>query len=173
MGSKIAKQFESSIPNIEEVITAHMVSSLASFGDYMIDKVLPLQAEFRNLTGNTLTSYAYGVYVNGSLHTIGLFGSGEPAIRIKLSKGETVRNFEDYDGNIRSYFTGDIDTDRGYGDEASYRFLSGYTPTGKYSLVFTTGTEYSAYLENVLNLNVLTDSFDTVRTELLQSFKPI
>ena len=173
MASKIAKQFEASIPNIEKVVTMHMVESLSKFGDYMIDKVLPEQAEFRNLTGNTLTSYAYGVYVNGVIHTIGLFKNGEPAIRIKLSKDETVRNFEDYDGSIRSYFTGDIDTDRGYGDEFSYRFLSGYTPKGKFSLVFTTGTEYSAYLENVLNLNVLTDSLDTVKSDLLKSFKPI
>lgn len=168
----IEEQFKDSIVNFEKIVANHMAFEMSRFGDRMIDNVLPKQAEFRNLTGNTITSFAYGVYINHKIHTIGLF-SGEPAIRVKLSKGEVLRNFTDYDGNTRQYFVADIDTDRTYGNDTSYQFLSKYKPKGKYALIFTTGTEYSAYLENVLNLNVLTDSIDTVRSELLRSFKPI
>ena len=168
----IAAQFEASIPNIKEIIANHMVAELSRFGDSVINFLLPEQAEYGNLTGNTLTSYAYGVYVDGVLQNIGLFKNGQPSIRIKLSKGEVVRDFEDYDGKVRKYFKADVDTDKGYGDEYSYRFLTQYKPKGRFSLVITTGTVYSACLEAVLRLNVLTDSFETVRNEMLESFKP-
>lgn len=172
MGNNISKQFDACLKNADRIVDEYIISQLEHFGDDMIDNVLPSQAEFRNLTGNTLSSYAYGVYLNGEVQTIGMY-SGEPAIRLKLVKGEELRGFEDYDGNIRSYFRADVDTDRKYGDESSHEFLSKYKPKGKYSIIFTTGTEYSAYLENVLNMNVLTDGFITAQSDFLNSFEPI
>lgn len=169
----IAAQFEESYVNVKRIVMIHMVAELVRFGDYLVDYILPEQAEYKNLTGNTVNSYAYGVYVDGVLHTVGMFSNGSSPIRIKLSKGEVVRNFEDYDGEVREYFKADVDTDRGWGDEGSFRFLAQYKPKGRFSFVATTGTEYSAYLENVLDLNVLTDSFETARNEILKSFKPI
>ena len=172
MASNISNDLEVCRGNIEKVINAHIIEQMEEFGDEMIDSILPSQAEFRNLTGNTLTSYAYGVYLNGEIQTIGMY-SGKDAIRVKLNKGEILRGFTDYDGGLRTYFKADVDTDRGYGNASSRNFLTGYKPKGKYSLIFTTGTEYSAYLENVLNMNVLTDGFMETQSDFLNSFKQI
>ena len=65
MASNISNDLEVCRGNIEKVINAHIIEQMEEFGDEMIDSILPSQAEFRNLTGNTLTSYAYGVYLNG------------------------------------------------------------------------------------------------------------
>ena len=172
MAQGIAKQFDRCVANIDDFIAEVILGNMERFGDKLIDNELPNQAEFRNLTGNTLSSYGYGLYYNGSVHLISLY-EGEPAIRLKLRKGEILRNFEDYDGNIRNYFKADVDTDRGYGSETSYNFLANYTPESKFSILVTTGTEYSAYLENVLNLNVLTDGYEFSISEFMKSFKPI
>lgn len=172
MAVDISKQITNCIKNADKVVEDIILKRLEAFGDNMVNNILPEQAEFRNLTGNTLTSYSYGIYLNGSLVTISLY-TGTPAIRIKLRKGEVLRDFEDYDGYIRKYFRADVDTDRGYGGETSYRFLSDYKPSGKYSQIFTTGTEYSAYLENFLNMNVLTDGFEYTKSNLISSFKTI
>lgn len=172
MASSVSKDFDACMINIGDVVDAHILSQLEQFGDDMIDSILPSQAEFRNLTGNTLTSYAYGVYLNGIIQTIGMY-VGKDAIRVKLDKGEILRDFTDYDGGFRKYFKAEVETDKGYGNESSRKFLSEYKPSGKYSIIFTTGTEYSAYLENVLNLNVLTDGFDYAKTDFINSFKKI
>lgn len=131
--------------------------ALIGLGRYLLQDAAE-QAEYRNLTGNTITSIAIGIYFNKMLREMYFIDGKRPAIRVKLGKGETVTDFVDYDGNVRSYFTADVDSNRGWGQESSYRFLSGYTPKGRYSLVMTTGTEYSEYLEKELDLNVLTDT---------------
>jgi hypothetical protein len=72
----------------------------------------------------------------------------------------------DYDGDYRKHFVAEIETDQGLGTNTSMKFLQEYIPTGYYSIVFTTGTEYSEFLENRLHFNVLTDA----RTFSIQSF---
>ena len=42
-----------------------------------------------------------------------------------------------------------------------------------FSVVMTTGTEYSEYLENVRNLNVLTDTFKSSKGIMLEELKPM
>ena len=96
-----------------------------------------------------------------------------PPIRNKLIKGETVFDFEDYDGNIRTWFTADIDTDGGYGDNTSAQFLKNYKTKRQFSIVFTTGTEYSEYLEKIRKVNVLTDGFEYSMSAFIKSFKPV
>lgn len=172
MASSVSKDFDACMGNIEDVINAKILAQLEKFGDKMIGSILPSQAEFRNLTGNTITSYAYGIYLNGSIRKIGLYG-GKDAIRVKLDEGEILRDFTDYDGGTRKYFKAEIGTDKEYGNNSSKKFLSEYSPSGKYSIIFTTGTEYSAYLENILNLNVLTDGFDYASSDFINSFQKI
>ena len=136
-----------------------------------------LSAEYRNLTGNTLTSLSFGFYENYNLKEFILLENGKPPIRRKLTKGEVVGDFLDYDGNVRSVFKADIDTDGGWGSSTSYQFLSGYKPQQSTSIVITTGTEYSEYLEQELGLNVLTDTRDEARMNgrvmFLNAFKKI
>lgn len=169
----ISKQFEKCVENAMAYIPQVILPQLVEFGIHMVNNVIPGQAEFRNLTGNTLTSYAFGVYHEGKLYVMGFNKDAKPALRNKLVKGETVRDFTDYDGRHRTYFRADVDTNGELGRDTSAQFLQSYKPEFKYSIVFTTGTEYSAYLENVRDLNVLTEAFETSKTEFLQSFKPI
>lgn len=173
MAKSIEDQFKVIRENMNKVVDTHIERQLISFGIRMVNEVFPSQQEFRNLTGNTTTSYAFGVYVNGKLKAMGFNKDSKAPLRNKLVKGEVVSDFVDYDGNQRSYFRAEIDTDGSFGQTSSVLFLQGYRSTARYSLIFTTGTEYSAYLENVLNLNVLSDGIDYVSSAILKSFKPI
>lgn len=172
MAKNIAQQFDACMPNIEKEITRVVLANMEQFGDDMVNRVLPEQAEFRNLTGNTLNSYSYGIYLNGVLQLLNYFG-GKSAIRKKLRKDEIVRDFVDYDGNYRTYFKAEVDTDADYGVNSASIFLQTYKPKGKYSIIFTIGTEYSTYLENVRDLNVLTEGFEFSKSAFISSFKPI
>lgn len=172
MVKSISEQFSTCIGNIEKEVSRVILLNMERFGDDMVSRVLPEQAEFRNLTGNTITSYSYGIYLNGVLQLMNYF-DGKPAVRRKLKKGEIVRDFVDYDGNYRSYFQTTVDTDGDYGVNSASLFLQTYKPTGKYSIIFTTGTEYSSYLENVRDLNVLSEGFEYSRSAFISSFKTI
>ena len=123
---------------------------------YTLIRDAEFQAGYRNLTGNTVTSLAFGLYVDGVLSDVITLDKKAPW-RNKLTKGDILRNFVDYDGNFRAYFKAVVATDSGYGYDTSLTFLKSYRipKKYKYALVVTTGTEYSTYLENELNLNVL------------------
>lgn len=127
--------------------------------------------EYRNLTGNTLTSLAFGFYQNYTLREIIFVESGKPALRVKLDKGEIVSSFIDYDGNMRPYFKADIDTDGSWGATSTYQFLRQYKPLQPTAIVLCTGTEYSEYLERELGLNVLTDTYMEAKSRAFAMFK--
>lgn len=173
MAKNISDQFDVCINKIVQVTPSFIIPQMIRFGIQMVNEVIPSQQEFRNLTGNTLTSYAFGVYHNGKLEVIGFNKDSKPALRNKLVKGEVVRDFTDYDGNHRSYYIAEVDTDGDYGQTSSAIFLNSYRATGMYSIIFTTGTEYSAYLENVMNMNVLSDAYTLAKTDFIKSFRPI
>ena len=145
---------------------------------YMLIRDAEFQAEYRNLTGNTVTSLAFGLYVDGALSDVVTLDKEAP-LRTKLTKGDVLTNFVDYDGRLRKRFYADADTDGGYGYDTSLTFLKGYRipKKWKYAIVVTTGTEYSEYLQNVLNLNVLQDTEIKAETSgykmFINSFKPI
>lgn len=169
----IKSQFEKAQNNVLKELYYYIIPQMVQFSIRMVNEKIPSQAEFRNLTGNTLTSYAFGVYYMGNLEIMGFNKDAEPALRNKLIKGETVVNFEDYDGNIRNFFRANIDTDGKLGVNTSMAFLKSYQPKSKYGIVFTTGTEYSTYLENVRELNVLTDAYEYSQSAFVKSFKPM
>lgn len=167
----ISVQFDKLASKAIQNIDEDILIQFDAYGENMVDNIIPLQRGFKNLTGNTITSFAYGIYINKGLEQVGLY-NGEKAIRSKLSKGEIFRGI-DYDGNERRGFRADVDTDGGYGADTSIKFLQNYVPNGKYAIVFTTGTEYSEFLETRRNVNVLTDAKTTSISNFIQSFKPI
>lgn len=169
----IAKQFDNAVNNFLKDEYYFIVPQLVQFGIKMVNDIIPDQADYRNLTGNTLTSYAFGVYWQGKLDIMGFGKRFKPPIRNKLVKGETVYDFVDYDGVLRKWFTAKIDTDAGFGKNSSVKFLKDYVCRQQYGIVFTTGTEYSEYLEEVMKLNVLTQSYQTAKSSFIKSFKPI
>ena len=152
------------------MIAERVSVALLTMGEQLLSDA-EISAEYHNLTGNTLTSLAFGLYDNFMLKEIILLDNGKPAIRRKLVKGEVVGDFLDYDGNLRHSFTADVDTDGGWGTSTSYQFLRAYKPLKPQSIVITTGTEYSEYLEQELGLNVLSDTRDEARMRGLSMFR--
>jgi len=133
-------------------------------------------AEYANLTGNTITSIAFGIFKNHALTDV-IFVNQKEAIRTKLIRGEVVSNFIDYDGNERKRFYAKIDTDGFYGKDTTMAFLYKFSSRYANSIVVTTGTEYSEFLDQELDLNVLTDTRDYVKADafslFLKNFKKI
>ena len=166
----ISKQLKSLMDKAYPKISNQILMQMESFAESMIDNIIPIQRGFKNLTGNTITSFSYGLYYKGSLQKIGSY-NGKKAIRVKLSRDEIFEGI-DYDGNKRR-FTGVVDTDGSYGVNTAISFLKSKSPSGEYSLIFTTGTEYSVYIENKMNKNVLTDAEIYSISSFINSFKPI
>lgn len=131
--------------------------------------------EYKNLTGNTVTSYTCGLYVNGSLSYVVQSGEGMTApVRKKLRKGEYHYFNPDYDG-VKRGAKGTVETDGGWGTSTAMSFVMGYKPRWKrgFAIVMTTGTEYSEFLEQEHDLNVLTDTYEYVSDVMFNNFKPI
>lgn len=154
-----------------KMVDEHIYNQIALLAERLME-VVEGQKEYKNLTGNTVTSYMVGVYHDRILTEIVQIQGKKPPIRIKMRKGEIFTG-KDYDGDFRKRWgPTEVDTDGGYGEQFAMRFLSSYRPKRKgYSLVVCTGTEYSEFLENVRNLNVLSNNFDLARGTFLKSFK--
>lgn len=122
--------------------------------------------EHGDLTGNTITSFTAGVYKDGSLYNVinvmDVTGIDTPT-RTKLSNDMGMVTVERYDD--RELVTVDtstmVATDKKYGFDTARSFLMGYSPkfSKGWSIVVTTGTEYSEFIEEVRKLNVLTETF--------------
>lgn len=127
---------------------------------------------FTGFTGNTQTSYTAGVYIGGKLVNIRYQDKWlRPPLRKKIPKGQRVHLEEPYEGDARTV-RGEVST-KGFGRDTAVEFLRSYTPrTRGISIVVTTGTEYSEYLEDN-GLNVLTATYEDVRRQLLARIEPI
>jgi hypothetical protein len=159
---KNAEVIELARKRVEQEFGRRMFIAFREMGDWLI-KDAEAQAGYRNLTGNTITSIACGVYRNYMLQEIYYIDGKNPPIREKLVQGEYVVDFLDYDGNVRRFFKAEIDTDGGFGRNTAASFLLSHRPGHPDGIVITTGTEYSEFLESVLELNVLTDTQQTAR----------
>lgn len=137
--------------------------------------------EFHNLTGNTITSYMVGIFKRGKLaRTVALKDMDRlpNPTRRKLSyRKDGVVIVEEYmTGRDRVVMLNElVETDKMYGYTTAKRFLIGYKPEvyKGYGIVMCTGTEYSGYLEDVIGLNVLTETFEISPRVLAQSLRPI
>lgn len=119
-----------------------------------------------DLTGNTITSIAAGVYDKDMpfpeiIFAKDVIGLKNP-IWHKLTKNDVWIGV-DYDGYEREGFEAKISTDEGSGIEMSFDFLMGYKLPSQCELgiVVCTGTEYSEYLtvEEDLKYDLLISSF--------------
>jgi hypothetical protein len=142
---------------IWDLVWPNLYEALVSLAHELIQSA-EFEKEYMNLTGNTLTSYAVGIYKDGALIEIIQNSNLKPPVRVKLTRGEAVIGFTDYDGNFRKKFVGIVKTDSGWGDDTSIKFLTSYDPPfrgSKTGIVMCTGTEYSEFLE-MQGSNVLT-----------------
>lgn len=157
------------------IIDDYFVSYLIEVCHKAVDHAVG-HKEYGDFTGNTVTSYACGLYVRGELEYVYVSGSDmrEP-LRIKVKKGELAFLEETYDKRKDISVKGEIDTDWMFGEDTSVQFLQNYKSKyiQGYEIVMTTGTEYSTWIEKHMGLNVLTETYQDVPSLLLSSLKPI
>ena len=174
MGNRVA--LDRGFKRAKQIIFAHLYDESIKFCDALVVDALS-QRGFQSFTGNTITSFACGIYVDGSLNYMVASGENMSApVHAKVEKGETVYLSNPYEGRPRAV-TGRVDIQyQMSGMETSFRILQSFTPSSKgISIIMTTGTEYSIYLENVHNLNVLSDTAKetNIKKLIYSSFKPL
>ena len=168
------KAYDDGMMRARRLIRDHLYAAIERACLGLIDHALK-EREFDGFTGNTQTSYACGIYYKGGLMGMVISGNSmKKPVRIKVRKGERVYLKNPYEGKARTVI-GRVDVDGELGAESAVDFLSSYQPFVKtgFSVVMTTGTEYSEYLENVRNLNVLTDTFKSSKGIMLEELKPM
>ena len=160
----------------KEIIFGHLYDQCIRLCDALVVDAVQKRT-FQSFTGNTITSFACGIYLDGSLNYVVASGYNMNApVHAKIQKGETVYLSNPYEGRPRKV-TGRVDIAYDLsGMETSIRILQRFSSNTKgLSIVMTTGTEYSTYLENVHKLNVLSDTAKegNVKKLLYSSFKPL
>ena len=166
--------FDEGMKKAQRIIQDYLYAAIERSCLKLIDHALKSK-EYQGFTGNTQTSYVCGIYYNGKL--LGAFVSGDnmqKPVRLKIGKGQRVFLKNPYEGKARSV-TGRVDVDKEFGADSAVKFLMSFKPAVRkgFSDVMTTGTEYSEYLENVRNLNVLTDTFNSSKDIVLKELKPM
>lgn len=142
---------------------------LAEYGEILLDDA-KFKAEYRSFTGNTITSLAFGLYENTLLQDVVFISGLKAPVHIKVQKGEFVYLTDPYEGEARGV-RGKVDIYDDTGEETSIRTLQGLCPKGGNGIIITTGTEYSTFLENFYNLNVLSDTFLEAKNNALMDMK--
>lgn len=130
-----------------------------------------------NMTGNTVNSYAVGVYQRGSL-VFAMYSSQGIAkpLRRKLGRGQRFyAGSQRWDGEMQEHtFTAQVSTNGTTEAERSIAFLQSYKPSPKgWALVVCNGVEYATFQENQMNIDVLTASFDYAKMFAPSMFKPM
>ena len=168
------KAFDAGWKRAQRIINNYLYELVEHLCADLIDHALK-EREYDGFTGNTQTSYACGIYYNGGLMGMAIAGDTmRKPVHVKIRKGERVFLRRPYEGKARSV-TGRVDVDGQLGMDSAADFLSSYRPFIKkgFSVVMTTGTEYSEYLENVRNLNVLTDTYQSSKGIVLRELNPM
>jgi hypothetical protein len=132
-------------------------------------------SEGHNMTGNTINSYAAGIYVQGELVLIQTsMGSIQPPLRRKLGLGEKFYpNQQRWDGEIQeTLFKASVATNGTTEAERCIAFLQEYNaPRQGWTIVVCNGVEYASYQETQLGVDVLTNSYNSMQQPLF--FNPI
>lgn len=160
----------------KEIIFGHLYNQSIKFCDALVRDALK-KREFESFTGNTITSFACGIYVDGDLSYMVASGENMAApVHAKVQKGAYVYLSDPYEGMPRGV-TGKVDIRYNTsGMDTAFAILQGIgSPPQGISIIMTTGTEYSTYLESVHDLNVLSDTAEkgNVKSLLYNSFKPL
>lgn len=129
---------------------------------------------YMGFTGNTQTSYMCGIFLEGRLREVVDLSSELPApIHRKIRNGQYLYLEHPYEGHPRGR-QGYVDVNNMSGAETSLRFLNNYkAPQQGLALVMTTGTEYSEFLEEMFNLDVLTRTFMRAPQIMAKNWKKI
>lgn len=130
-----------------------------------------------NMTGNTINSYAAGVYVRGALtHIVTSSGTIPSPLQRKLGLGQKFhRGRQRWDGEIqKGTFTAKVATNGTTEAERCLAFIRSYkAPANGYAVVVCNGVEYAEYQEFMCNVDVLTQNFNNALSIIQSSFKPL
>ena len=130
-----------------------------------------------NMTGNTVNSYAAGVYVAGQLvHIETSAGSIPRPLRRKLGRGQKFfAGSQRWDEEIQeNTFKAKVATNGAMEAERSIAFLRSYKAIADgWELVVCNGAEYATYQENEMNIDVLTANFDYAKMFVPSMFTPM
>ena len=168
-----AKTLENGFAKGLRMIEDVLFNSLADSADALLRRVAT-NRQFIGFTGNTQTSYACGVYVNGKLvHVAVQTNWTEPTVRMKVQKGKVVFLNNPYEGVPRAV-KGRVDIEENHGLALSLKQLEEYrAPRKGLALMMTTGTEYSVYIEQSMSLDVLTNAFKEAPAIIERNWKRI
>lgn len=160
----------------KKIIFDHLHKQLIKLCDALVIDAVQ-KREFQSFTGNTITSFACGIYTDGTLDYMVASGEKMKApVHAKVENGQTVFLKNPYEGVSRST-TGKVDiVYKMSGMDTSFNILKGFRPSGKgLAVIMTTGTEYSTYLESMYHLNVLSNTATDANVKRLvySSFKPL
>lgn len=153
----------------KEKIHLVLLRRIAEYGEYLLEDAR-FRGEYTSFTGNTLTSLAFGLYENNVLLDAVFISGLKPPVHAKVREGSFTYLVHPYEGPARGV-SGGIEVVDAWGDETSLRTLKAVCPKGGNGIVITTGTEYSTFLEQTKNLNVLSDTFLTAQNESLYEMK--
>ena len=167
-------EFAKAKKRMKQMTSGHVYDMLAKTCDDLLGNAVSSK-DYLGFTGNTQTSYSCGLYIDGvlSYYVNQKMWSRSP-VRKKVPKGKFIWLHKPYEGRSRG-LRGETDVDSFYGEESAFRFLQSYkdVPRDGFAIVMTTGTEYSVYIEQTHNLNVLTDTFQRAKSIFSKNLKPI
>lgn len=168
-----AKVLENGFAKGLRMIEDVLFNSLVDSADALLRRVAT-NRQFIGFTGNTQTSYACGVYVNGRLVHVSVQKNwNSPPFRMKVRKGQVVFMRNPYEGRPRSV-KGQVDIEENHGLVLSLKQLEEYkAPKKGLALMMTTGTEYSVYIEQAMSLDVLTSTFNEAARIIESHWKKI
>ena len=130
-----------------------------------------------NMTGNTINSYAAGVYAFGRLACIETIAGSIPGpLRRKLGRGERYfAGSQRWDGETQEgTFSAPVSTNGTTEPERSIAFLQSFRPSPRgWAIVVCNGVEYATWQESEMNIDVLTANFDSARMFAPSMFSPI
>ena len=162
----------------KRIISEHILHKiLTPMADTVLTEVVAKRIALNNMTGNTINSYAVGVYVNGALALIKTSSSTIPSpLRRKLSRGQKFyAGSQRWDGETQmGTFTAKVPTNGSIEAERSIAFLETYhAPNNGWTVVVCNGVEYATFQESVLNLDVLTSSWSYMQMFAESYFIPM
>ncbi len=130
-----------------------------------------------NMTGNTVNSYAVGVYKRGVLDFMMTSSQGIPKpLRRKLGYHQRFyAGDQRWDGETQQHtFTAQVGTNGSTEAERSIAFIQSYQASPKgWTIVLCNGVEYASFQESMMDIDVLTANFDAAKMLLPAFFKPI
>lgn len=160
MASSQVVELNKGFTKAKKLINGAIINALYEMAEaYLRDMVA--QKGYMGFTGNTQTSYCCGIYKDGALDRIVYqkAWNAQP-VRKKVKKNKLVFLKDPYEGKERSV-RGMVTVDNRYGQERAIYLLQRYKKVARtgWTLVLTTGTEYSEYIEQTTDRNVMSNTW--------------